>query len=130
MGIHKILEDHKVWLAGNGGARADLRRADPYGTVMRKDIRIPGHLSWDRERFVIQCTSVAGLSYRVLIESDGSGRERFTHDEMRDFTCARAHTLVPIHEYGGGYEDPVILIHRELDFDEVEILFEFPGERW
>lgn len=35
---------------------------------------------------------------------------------------ARARTLVPISEYKGGYEQPLVLINRDLSFDEVEVV--------
>lgn len=47
--------------------------------------------------------------------------DRFTQAEVDDFVRARARTLVSIHEYKGGYKDPVVLVHRELMFDEVEL---------
>ena len=35
MDIQKILENHKIWLTGSGGARADLSGADLYGANLR-----------------------------------------------------------------------------------------------
>lgn len=49
-------------------------------------------------------------------------RDRFTDAEVNDFVRTRACTIVPITEYRGGYEAPVYLINRELDFDEVEVI--------
>lgn len=31
-------------------------------------------------------------------------------------------TIAPIQEYEGRYEQPIVLINRELDFDEVEVV--------
>ena len=36
MDIKKVLEDHKLWLSGNGGKRADLRGADLHGSNLRR----------------------------------------------------------------------------------------------
>ncbi|HSX23444.1 MAG TPA: hypothetical protein VLE97_11775, partial [Gaiellaceae bacterium] len=47
-------------------------------------------------------------------------RDAFTRAEIDDFVCARARTIVPILDYKGDYEEPIYLINRELDFDEVE----------
>lgn len=51
-----------------------------------------------------------------------TGRDRFTDVEVSDFTCARGRTIIPIAEYKGGYEQPVVLVRRELSLDEVEIV--------
>jgi hypothetical protein len=57
-------------------------------------------------------------------------RDHFTDEEVNDFQCARARTIVPITEYGGDFDQPVVLINRELACDEVEIVRELlPGER-
>ena len=37
--------------------------------------------------------------------------------------AARGATIVPITEYKGGYKEPIVLINRELDFDEIDWLF-------
>lgn len=47
-------------------------------------------------------------------------RNRLTEEELWDCDAARAATIVPINEYRGGYKKPLVLIERELDFDEVE----------
>lgn len=49
-------------------------------------------------------------------------RHTFTSEEVADFTRARARTLTPIHEYDGGFAKPIVLIGRELGFDEVAIV--------
>jgi hypothetical protein len=49
-------------------------------------------------------------------------RNSFTNAEVGDMHRAAARTLIPIAEYKGGFEKPVVLIDRELSFDEVEIV--------
>jgi hypothetical protein len=44
----------------------------------------------------------------------------FTDEQVADFQCARARTIVPITQYHGGFADPVVLITRDLDRDEIE----------
>lgn len=98
-------------------------------------LEVPGHYRWsDRERYVIRVMlSRANQVYiadhaqyekrrKELSDAMGEGRDRFTDAEVADFTCARARTIIPISEYQGGYEQPVVLINRELDFDEVEVV--------
>ena len=50
------------------------------------------------------------------------GRGRFTAKEIDEFLCVRGRTIRRINEYSGNYEKPIILIHRNLDFDEVEVV--------
>ena len=57
-----------------------------------------------------------------LAKSIKGSRDCFTDAEVNDFVRARACTIVPITEYRGGYDEPVYLINRELDFDEVEVI--------
>jgi len=49
-------------------------------------------------------------------------RNRLTDEEIGNAYAARGATIVPITEYKGGYKEPIVLINRELDFDEVEII--------
>lgn len=46
-------------------------------------------------------------------------RERLTDAEYNDVLAARGATIVPIAEYKGNYKEPIVLIGRELDFDEI-----------
>jgi len=49
-------------------------------------------------------------------------RDRLTDKELGDAKAARGATIIPITEYNGDYKDPIVLINRELDFDEIEWL--------
>ena len=49
-------------------------------------------------------------------------RDSFTDAEVDDFNNARARTIVPITEYQGEFEQPVVLINRDLSFGEVEVV--------
>jgi hypothetical protein len=51
-------------------------------------------------------------------------RERLTEAEYRNVLAARGATIVPITEYKGNYKNPILLISRELDFDEIEWIFD------
>jgi hypothetical protein len=66
---------------------------------------------------------------RRAVLSDVATKEKrdcFTNAEVNDFIRARACTIVPITEYKGSFEEPVYLINRELDFDEVEVIGKRP----
>lgn len=49
-------------------------------------------------------------------------RKRLTYDELNQAYIARGKTIVPITEYKGDYKEPVVLVNRELDFEEIEWL--------
>ena len=51
-------------------------------------------------------------------------RERLTDEELDEAIAARGATIIPITEYKGDYEEPMLLIARELDFDEIEWISE------
>ena len=49
-------------------------------------------------------------------------RERLTDKEYGEVLAARGATIVPITEYKGDYKEPIVLIRRELDFDEISAI--------
>ena len=124
--VPKIAYDGFLW-CGIGDITAET---DP------STLEIPGHYRWaDREQYVVRITpSRANDIYiadhapfehrRKELEKEGEkeGRDRFTDAEVHDFTCARARTIIPISEYKGDFEQPVVLVNRELGLDEVEII--------
>ncbi|MEQ1499810.1 MAG: hypothetical protein ABL917_00365 [Parcubacteria group bacterium] len=98
-------------------------------------LEVPGHYRWsDRERFVIRIkpNQANGIYIADHAEYDKrrkeicdaitDGRDRLTDAEVADFTRARARTIIPISEYKGGFGQPIVLVDRELSFDEVEIV--------
>jgi hypothetical protein len=97
-------------------------------------LEIPGHDRWgDREQYVFRITpSRADGIYiadnavyerrRAELFEAIAPRTRLTDAELAEAEVARALTIVPIAEYTGGYEQPVVLINRELGFDEVELV--------
>jgi hypothetical protein len=102
--------------------------------VLPSDLTIPGNHSRSRDQFLIHVKpNRANDIYiadhdayekrrRKLSGAMEKGRDRFTDAEVADFVCARGRTIVPIHEYKGGFVQPVVLINRELSFDEVEVI--------
>lgn len=100
-----------------------------------ENLKVYGHYRWsDRERFVIRVKpNMANDIYiadhaayekrrQELADAMEFARNRYTDAEVADFTRARARTIVPIADYRGGYEQPVVLVNRELSFDEVELV--------
>ena len=47
-------------------------------------------------------------------------RDRLTEEELNNAEAARAATIVPINEYKGDYKEPIVLINRELEFEEID----------
>lgn len=97
-------------------------------------LKVPGHHRWsDRERFVIRVkpNRANGIyiadhapyeKRRKELADATPGRDRFTDEEVADFTRTRARTIIPITEYKGEFEQPLVLICRELSFDEVKVV--------
>ena len=57
---------------------------------------------------------------RLQIFADIAPRERLTDEELGNACAARAATIIPITEYKGNYKEPIVLINRELEFEEIE----------
>ncbi len=55
-------------------------------------------------------------------KSEDDKRTRFTDAEVNEMKRAQAKTLVPWNNYQGDFEKPVVLIGRELGFDEVQVI--------
>lgn len=97
-------------------------------------LEVPGHYRWtDREQFVIKVVpnNATGVYvadwalYEKSREATFAGKPndfRASDADVAEWQKAAARTLVPITEYKDGYEKPVVLINRELSFDEVEVI--------
>ena len=46
-------------------------------------------------------------------------RDRLTDEELAKAYAARGKTIVPVNKYKGGYKEPMVLIEREIDLDEI-----------
>lgn len=51
-------------------------------------------------------------------------RDTLTDEELGEALAARGATIIPITEYKGDYKEPLVLIKRELDFDEIKKIIE------
>lgn len=102
-----------------------------------KDLSIPGHISSSfGNDFLVRLTP--NRANDIYIADHGAyerrraemikellnpqNRDRFTDEEVGDFVRARGRTIIPISDYRGDFEQPVVLINRELGFDEVEVV--------
>jgi hypothetical protein len=98
-------------------------------------LNVPGHYRWpNREQYVVRVTPTCAnkvfiadhAAYErardeVLPQAQAEDRS-FTDAEIDQFNLARGRTIIPITEYKGGFKQPIVLISRELGFDEVEIV--------
>lgn len=50
-------------------------------------------------------------------------RDGLTDEELGNAFASRGATIVPITEYKGGYKEPIVLINRELEFEEIKQIF-------
>ena len=98
-------------------------------------LAVPGHSRADDERFLFRIipkwadgiyvadhTPYEVLRQELLEKAIKEDRKRLTDEEVAAFVCARARTITPISEYDGSFEQPIVLINRELGFDEVELV--------
>jgi len=130
--VPKIAYDGFIW-CGLGDA-AKLHAADALASDKDEPTLVVPGRSRCSERFVLSVTPKNANDIYIadhgayekrraeLAAARRPGQPYFTNEEMHDFTRARARTIIPIHEYTGGFAQPVVLINRELDFDEVEIV--------
>jgi hypothetical protein len=129
--VPKIAYDGFIW-CGLGDA-AKLHAADALASDKDKPTLVVPGRSRHSERFVLRVTPKnandiyiadhgAYEKRRAELAAMSPDRRYFDNAEIHDFTRARARSIVPIHEYAGGFSQPVVLINRELDFDEVEIV--------
>lgn len=103
-------------------------------TTLIEELEIPGHHRWpDREQFVIRVIPnrangiyVADISvrdnYKKKIFENNPEQERMSDKEYHEYLRTAGRTIIPISEYRGDYKKPVVLIKRELSFNEVEIV--------
>jgi len=96
-------------------------------------VKISGHYPHSDEKYLFRvrprsandiyiADHGAYMRRRQEIIDSAPAADYFTDAEIANFKCARARTIVPIHEYRGDFEQPVVLIRRELSFDEVEVV--------
>ena len=64
----------------------------------------------------------ASESWKKAFFEAHPNQERLSNAELGEYYRVAARTLVPISEYKGTYTNPVVLIARELELDEVELI--------
>jgi hypothetical protein len=107
--LHDSRMKPNVWGGEPVAVRIKPRRAN--------DIYVVDHAAYERRR--IQLSQASRFTDAEVGDLFGR-RSEFLG--VATFMRARARTLVPIAEYNGTYEKPIVLIGRELGFDEVELV--------
>jgi hypothetical protein len=88
------------------------------------DLTIPGQQAYNTDRYVIaiQPNRADGIYVMDQAMYDGLIGPEATPAHVRAAERARGRTFVPVTEYSGGYHRPVVVIARELDLDEVQVV--------
>lgn len=88
------------------------------GNLFKRNYVIAVKLKYANEVYVVDNAKYEDT--RLKLFEAIAPREKLTYEEYNDVLAARGATIVPITDYKGDYKDPIVLINRELDFDEIE----------
>ena len=94
--------------------KPDLKKDDDSVAVLRINPRNANNI------FVADQAS--RIKYKKQCFEGNSEKYMLTYEEYDESQRRTGRTIVPIHQYKGNYEQPVVLVGRELSFDEVEIV--------
>lgn len=103
-------------------------------TTPADTLDVPGNNRWnDREKFVFRV--IPNRADEIYVADNApyemrrhglfeeiKPRVRLIDEEVAEVDRVRARTIVPVTEYTGGYTRPVVLVARELDLDEIELV--------
>lgn len=78
-----------------------------------RDIYVVDWAEWDK--------------YRDATFSDT--HNRLSDEELKENHAVVARTMTPVIEYDDSFEDPIIIIGRDLELDEIELMFPAPDTR-
>jgi len=67
------------------------------------------------------------LDYREKAFSSGR-HQALTNFEVSEMYTAMGRTMIPITKYKGGYKEPIVIMGRDLEFDEIIEIFLPPEE--
>ncbi|MEY3784437.1 MAG: hypothetical protein RLZZ230_759 [Candidatus Parcubacteria bacterium] len=100
------------------------------------DLEIPGLRWYNQKKFLFKinlnrANNVYVADYAVYIKRKQEifskitdGRHLLSFEEMVDIDLVFAKTIVPLVDYDGGFQQPVVLVQREVEFDEVKFIQE------
>lgn len=70
---------------------------------------------------------VGGARYKREVFEANPTRQSLTNAQYREMLRIPGRTIIPIAEYKGGFEKPVVLVNRELGLDEVAVVGHLKG---
>lgn len=121
-------------LAYDGFKWCGIGKIDPCTPFDSFNIPGGGYSSSNCEEFVIQINpkNANGIyivdmgtreEYKKKIFEENPEQKFLTNGQYFESLRVSARTLIPITEYKGDYREPVVLINREIGFEEVEIVY-------
>lgn len=123
--LPEIAHDGFIWCDVNQNITQNSKVEDisscialAMGSIFRGNYIIAVRLKYANNVYVADNSKFDETRYQLFDAI--APRERLTDDELKQAYIARGATIVPITEYKGDYKDPIVLINRELDFEEIE----------
>lgn len=120
----KVAFGEYIWCDTN----QDITSKSSYNSL-NFEIRNGYFRGWDKKLIVAISLKYANDVYvidnapfdetRKQIFESIAPRNTLTDEELTKAYVARGKTIIPINEYKGGYKEPLVLIRRELDFNEI-----------
>lgn len=121
--IPKIAYDGFLWCA--------FGKVSPNDNIKKLPKEIGNFSRWDeRHNHVVRVTPKFADNVYV---ADMAPAEAYRHKQFKktdrlsdeqycEYQRIKGRSIVPVTEYDGSYKSPVLLVNRELDFDEVEVV--------
>lgn len=122
--VPEIAYDGFVWCGlGDVSGDTDIATLEVHGQYRHTDReRFVFRISPNRADDVYVADNAAYEQYRSELLGRIIPRVYFTDEEVDDAQRERARTIIPITEYDGSFEQPIVLFNREIDLDEVELV--------
>lgn len=118
--IPKLARDGFIWCDTNQSITQESSHyelADDAHSSLYDKLIVAINLKYANHVYVID--NAVFEEIRTQIFESIAPRDRLTDEELGKVYAARGKTIIPITEYKGDYKQPMVLINRELDFDEI-----------
>ena len=115
----RVANDGFIWCDVNSQISSAV--GDEMKSFMRNDNNIISiKLKYANDVYVVDHAVYETTRQQTF--KDIAPRDRMNDDEHDNVLATRGATIIPITEYKGNYRQPIVLIGRELDFDEVDAI--------
>jgi len=88
------------------------------GSVFSENHTVVINLKYANQVYVVDNSKYEETRQQLFEEI--APRDRLTDEELGEAFASRGATIIPITEYEGNYKEPIVLINRELEFEEIE----------